>query len=126
MDEEGNMGYYLYNEATGEEKLFSVVEEEREFGVNDLKLAKKLYPGYAKYVSGSKEADALLKRYLRFYRASDIGSNLGAEHSNIKELLKLSKPERAHSIHGKISSIDRRVRKKAGKAIDVGGFENLI
>ena len=31
MDEEGNMGYYLYNEATGEEKLFSVVEEEREF-----------------------------------------------------------------------------------------------
>ena len=31
MDEEGNQGYYLYNEATGEEKLFSVVEEEREF-----------------------------------------------------------------------------------------------
>lgn len=31
IDEEGNLGYYLYNEATGEEKLFSVVEEEREF-----------------------------------------------------------------------------------------------
>ena len=31
MDEEGNLGYYLYNESTGEEKLFSVVEEEREF-----------------------------------------------------------------------------------------------
>ena len=29
MDEEGNLGYYLYNESTGEEKLFSVVEEER-------------------------------------------------------------------------------------------------
>jgi hypothetical protein len=29
IDEEGNLGYYLYNEATGEEKLFSVVEEER-------------------------------------------------------------------------------------------------
>jgi hypothetical protein len=28
MDEEGNLGYYLYNESTGEEKLFSVVEEE--------------------------------------------------------------------------------------------------
>ena len=28
MDEEGNLGYYLYDEATGEEKLFSVVEEE--------------------------------------------------------------------------------------------------
>ena len=28
MDEEGNPGYYLYNEATGEEKLFSVVKEE--------------------------------------------------------------------------------------------------
>ncbi len=34
MDEEGNQGYYLYNEATGEEKLFSVVEEEREFGLS--------------------------------------------------------------------------------------------
>ena len=32
MDEEGNQGYYLYDEATGEEKLFSIVEEEqREF-----------------------------------------------------------------------------------------------
>ena len=29
MDEEGNQGYYLYDEATGEEKLFSVVEEEK-------------------------------------------------------------------------------------------------
>ena len=28
MDEDGNQGYYLYNEATVEEKLFSVVEEE--------------------------------------------------------------------------------------------------
>ena len=31
IDEDGNQGYYLYNESTGEEKLFSVVEEEREF-----------------------------------------------------------------------------------------------
>ena len=31
MDEEGNLGYYLYDEATGEEKMFSVVEEERLF-----------------------------------------------------------------------------------------------
>ena len=29
MDEEGNLGYYLYNESTGEEKLFSVVEDEK-------------------------------------------------------------------------------------------------
>ena len=29
IDEEGNLGYYLYNESTGEEKLFSVVEDER-------------------------------------------------------------------------------------------------
>ena len=36
IDEEGNLGYYLYNEATGEEKLFSVVEEEREFAKRDL------------------------------------------------------------------------------------------
>ena len=31
IDEEGNLGYYLYNESTGEKKLFSVVEEERDF-----------------------------------------------------------------------------------------------
>ena len=29
IDEEGNLGYYLYNEATGEERMFSVVEDER-------------------------------------------------------------------------------------------------
>lgn len=29
IDEDGNLGYYLYNESTGEEKLFSVVEEEK-------------------------------------------------------------------------------------------------
>lgn len=27
MDEEGNLGYYFYNESTGEEKLFSVEDE---------------------------------------------------------------------------------------------------
>ena len=38
MDEEGNLGYYLYNESTGEEKLFSIVEEEERMyakGVGD-------------------------------------------------------------------------------------------
>lgn len=30
MDEEGNLGYYLYNEATGEEKLFSVEDGEKD------------------------------------------------------------------------------------------------
>ena len=29
MDEEGNLGYYLYDENSGEEKLFSVVEDEK-------------------------------------------------------------------------------------------------
>ena len=31
MDEEGNLGYYLYNESTGEEKLFSAVRKEALF-----------------------------------------------------------------------------------------------
>ncbi len=46
IDEDGNLGYYLYNESTGEEKLFSVVEEEeREFAsVRHLKkAANKLF-----------------------------------------------------------------------------------
>ena len=44
MDEEGNLGYYLYNESTGEEKTFSVVEEEKMFarGVNIRNLGKGL------------------------------------------------------------------------------------
>lgn len=46
MDEEGNLGYYLYNEATGEEKLFSVVDEER------------------MYARGTKEAGKLAKEFL--------------------------------------------------------------
>lgn len=29
IDEEGNLGYYLYDETTSEKKLFSVVEDER-------------------------------------------------------------------------------------------------
>ena len=39
IDEEGNLGYYLYDESNGEEKLFSVVEEEREFGMKSKALA---------------------------------------------------------------------------------------
>ena len=44
MDEEGNLGYYLYDESTGEEKLFSVEEEERLYarGVNMRNLGKGL------------------------------------------------------------------------------------
>ena len=38
IDEDGNQGYYLYNESTGEEKLFSVVEEEREFAKKENEL----------------------------------------------------------------------------------------
>ena len=41
IDEEGNQGYYLYDESTGEEKLFSVVEEdERLFAKNGKKALK--------------------------------------------------------------------------------------
>lgn len=41
MDEEGNLGYYLYNEATGEEKLFSVVDEERLFARSEKERAEE-------------------------------------------------------------------------------------
>ena len=44
IDEDGNLGYYLYNESTGEEKLFSVVEEEREFAEKEEKKERKLKP----------------------------------------------------------------------------------
>jgi hypothetical protein len=45
MDEEGNIGYYHYDESTGEEKLFSAVVEEEErvyASVRKLKKAGKM------------------------------------------------------------------------------------
>ena len=60
IDEDGNLGYYLYNEATGEEKLFSVVEEEREFarGTKEAgKIAKELLSK-----KGNKAINKKLKR----------------------------------------------------------------
>ena len=47
MDEEGNLGYYLYDENNGDEKLFSAndeVFEQREFGTNS-KILGFLSPG---------------------------------------------------------------------------------
>jgi uncharacterized protein YcfJ len=52
MDEEGNLGYYLYNESTGEEKLFTkrdlidedFLEEQEERKKNDRRSAKILVP----------------------------------------------------------------------------------
>ena len=60
MDEEGNLGYYQYNEATGEEKLFSVVEEEREFARG----TKEAGIEAAKYLAkkGNKIANKVRKR----------------------------------------------------------------
>ena len=72
IDEDGNLGYYLFNERTGEEKLFSVVEEEREFargknvrnlGKGNKKLNKKL--GRKELIdAGAGKADSLDEAFI--------------------------------------------------------------
>ena len=59
IDQDGNLGYYLYNEATGEEKLFSVVEEEREFARGTKEAGKKAAEFLAK--KGNKIANKIAK-----------------------------------------------------------------
>ena len=60
MDEEGNLGYYLYDEATGEEKLFSVVEDERMYARGTKEAGKKAAEFLAK--KGNKIANKVRKR----------------------------------------------------------------
>ena len=59
IDEDGNLGYYLYNENTGEEKLFSVVEEEREFARGTKEAGKKAAEFLSK--KGNKIANKIEK-----------------------------------------------------------------
>ena len=67
IDEDGNLGYYLYNESTGEEKLFSVVEEEREFARGTKEAGKKAAEFLAK--KGNKIANKIAKfRDTRHYK----------------------------------------------------------
>ena len=65
MDEEGNLGYYLYDEATGEEKLFSVVEEE--------KLFRDPFEGFKK---GFKKENKRLRRLEHLEKAGSSGKNI--------------------------------------------------
>lgn len=48
LDEEGNQSYYLYNESTGEEKLFSVVEEEKLYFLGPISKETAQYDGFRK------------------------------------------------------------------------------
>ena len=97
MDEEGNQGYYLYNEATGEEKLFSVVEEEqREFARGTG--AAVYYAEQMMKNKGNKIANKAAKR--EYYKAVGLDQfaknnkrlilNRGARPSNTFEDLKVS------------------------------------
>lgn len=84
IDEDGNQGYYLYNEGTEEEKLFSVVEEEREFARG---VGKKAIEEAVKKVStkGNKKLNKKLAKIkfnnpteLRIYRKlNDRSANIG-------------------------------------------------
>lgn len=65
MDEEGNQGYYLYNEATGEEKLFSVVEDEKMYARGTKEAGKAAMEFLSK--KGNKVANKEAKfRHTRF------------------------------------------------------------
>ena len=73
MDEEGNLGYYLYNESTGEEKLFSIVDEEERM--------------YASVRHTKKAVTSVIDSMLKNAKAGKFGVDAGAA----RQLGKLSK-----------------------------------
>ena len=94
MDEEGNLGYYLYNESTGEEKLFSVVEEER------------LYTSMIAGKLGSAYKPVLNDSYKQFWKSA--ATNLKTKPSS--SLVTLER------VKGGINISDIRDTKRAARA----------
>ena len=68
VDEDGNLGYYLYDESNGEEKLFSVVEEEREFARGIGKAVKEAVKRGS--TKGNKIANKAAKR--EYYKSRGL------------------------------------------------------
>lgn len=85
MDKEGNKGYYLYNEATGEEKLFSVVEEEREFA--STRLLKKALNAF---LEKSAKGKLTTKDVMRMSKLKGKNSLKSLENPNYDKVAKAS------------------------------------
>ena len=83
LDEEGNQGYYLYNESTGEEKLFSVVEEEREFA--NTRLLKK---GAKTFLDKSSKGKLTTKDLMRISKLKGKNSLKALENPNYEKIAK--------------------------------------
>ena len=83
IDEDGNQGYYLYNESTGEEKLFSVVEEEREFA--NTRLLKK---GAKTFLGKSVEGNLTTKDVMRIGKLKGVRSLKALENPNYDKVVK--------------------------------------
>ena len=75
MDEEGNQGYYLYNEATGEEKMFAAVKPSAFKNIvkndNTAKVMRKNYNGIKTSLTNAK--NDLVNTYKTKY-ADRVGS----------------------------------------------------
>lgn len=103
MDEEGNLGYYLYNEVTGEEKLFSVVEEEREFARGTKEAGKKAAKFLAK--KGNKIVNKEAKFWDTVFHKGEL-NNLGESTVN-RRLLKVGEKLNQAKTKGDLKAVDR-------------------
>lgn len=83
IDEEGNLGYYFYDENTGEEKLFSVVEEEREFA--NVRYGKKVVKTL---LEKSKKGNVTTKDLLRLGKVKGKNSLKAIENPNYDKITK--------------------------------------
>ena len=108
IDEEGNLGYYLYNEATGEEKLFSVVEDEREFAsVRHLKKASNEL-----FLKGAK-GKLTTKDIMRMSRLKGKNSLKAIENPNYEKVAK-----------GAYNKFNKLTKGEFGEAIPRSEFVN--
>ena len=91
IDEEGNLGYYLYNETTGEEKLFSVVEDERLYFLGPISKDTAQLDGFKKQggaISGkevlrvAKEKGISLKEALKDIRRYEKARGVRTDFTN--------------------------------------------
>ena len=128
IDEEGNLGYYLYDEATGEEKLFSEKKEEKiEPKTDKLRFMDRVSVGIDKHLKPKtlREADiaaledrhgeAIIKSGKVFVPVGAVigGTVGGIATKSVKGALKGAAAGAAAGAVGKgLGSVNNRILKK--------------
>lgn len=115
IDEDGNLGYYLYNESTGEEKLFSVVEEEKLY----FNLGTRLKRVGQKYIGRARKSVATRLE-------NSATGNFAKAGKHVKAYLRMNSgtlrdaPELTKDYMKEVHSLGGRVMRS--NAFDVGSY----